>query len=662
MNIVAACVDNHWTGPVAALRCLVSTGLALALFVGCGNGDGPEDTKTGDTTAESAGSDGGPGADVGDATTAGDGDSGPTPGDADVASGGVLVARSLRYDEDLRGIWGSGPADVWIVGAKGRILHWNGKALAPRASGTTKDLDGVAGRGPKDVWFAGDGVVLHWNGVAIVDKTPPELPGVKFHSVNASSDGTAIYVAGDAGKVARQQGGVWTSESTASALNLRSLWASDNGLVWAVGDQGQALKRTGGVWTGTAIPKATKTLRAVTGSPEGRFFAAGEGGFLGVNSGGVWESTASNDNDNRDLLAVWAPSDTVAWALGRKGALLKFTPKNKKWELAEIAGNFMKLATFAAVWGQAPKGGAAVAFAVGPDGAGLRYQGDKWLDWKMETDSELRAVAAAVDGGLYAVGSGGLFLHAADAQASFFDLAAPVTGTDLNDVATVGNGAWAVGAGGIAVFRPGPTAAAGSFLVEQAAGQTLRAVALVGSAPAGELVAVGDGGVAVVRPVGGGAWQAQVTGTQLPLHGVAAAGGVAYAVGDVGTILRRDASGKWQGEDAGEIVGLRRVVAWSADEALAVGEHGAMLVRQGGKWQRVFEAPGFNLFGATRKADGTLIAVGYSGAVVVGKVGGKFKQVDSQVKSMLFGVAATAKGTVVVGQKGGVFALAENLP
>jgi hypothetical protein len=62
-----------------------------------------------------------------------------------------------------------------------------------------------------------------------------------------------------------------------------------------------------------------------------------------------------------------------------------------------------------------------------------------------------------------------------------------------------------------------------------------------------------------------------------------------------------------------------------------------------------------------RKADGTLIAVGWAGTLVVGKAGGGFSQIDSGVANVLRALTATAKGTVAVGQKGGVFDVQEVL-
>jgi hypothetical protein len=247
-----------------------------------------------------------------------------------------------------------------------------------------------------------------------------------------------------------------------------------------------------------------------------------------------------------------------------------------------------------------------------------------------------------------------LLLRAASAGAPFYDLAAAVTAADLNDV-TADGGVWAVGAGGVTVHG----GAVGGSKVEMVPGsKDLFGIARYGS---DVMIAVGDGGTIAVRSLLGGTWSAEASTTQLPLRSVAASGSDAFAVGDFGTIVHRDGSGKWSAEDSGVIEDLHRVVAWGGGEAMAVGANGLILLRQQGKWSTVFQAPGSHLYGAARKADGTLIAVGFGGAVVVGKVGGTFKKLDGGPSWML-GVAAASGGVVAVGSSGSVFTVAEILP
>ncbi len=77
---------------------------------------------------------------------------------------------------NLLDVWGSGPNDVWIVGTGGTVLHWNGQSFTPIASGTAVDLKAVFTARPDDVWIGGEGgTLLHWNGSAM---SPVAVAGV----------------------------------------------------------------------------------------------------------------------------------------------------------------------------------------------------------------------------------------------------------------------------------------------------------------------------------------------------------------------------------------------------------------------------------------------------------------------------------------------------
>jgi hypothetical protein len=474
--------------------------------------------------------------------------------------------------------------------------------------------------------------------------------------------------------VRRTADGQWTEEITGSSLDIQAIAAVDAGIVWAMGPQGQALKLSGGSWSATAMPKASgKSMRAVTAGPTGRLFAAGDGGYLAVTDQGTWSATLANDTGNidgkaRDLHALWAPTDDEAWAIGKTGVLMHYL--GKKWLQEDISGTYMKTRSFKGIWGNTgPKDGR-VGFAVGDGGAGVVLTQPAclgqptcaadatWEDFRAETVADVRAVAVASNGNVFACGQAGLLLKAADATAPLFDLAAPVTAADLNDVVAEGEAPWAVGAAGTVVFRN----AQGQLSSEVVpGGKDLFGVATLGS---DQILAVGDGGVVAVRGSGPnlatGKWNLETTATQLPLRSVATAGKEAFAVGDFGTIVHRDASGKWSPEDSGQVVNLTRVFS-DGTHTVAVGETGLILLRQDGQWKAVFQAPLGNLYGVTQRKDGTIVAVGYGGTIVVGKPGGTFKKLEGG-PSWLLDVVATPSGTIAVGKKGSVFLIPEALP
>lgn len=90
-------------------------------------------------------------------------------------SGGRLWDGNPSPHPALRGVWGSAPDDVWAVGPHGAVYvrtgnapgpatlaHWDGHGWSASGSCPTKDLSAVWGSGPDDVWAVGaGGLVLH---------------------------------------------------------------------------------------------------------------------------------------------------------------------------------------------------------------------------------------------------------------------------------------------------------------------------------------------------------------------------------------------------------------------------------------------------------------------------------------------------------------------
>ena len=74
----------------------------------------------------------------------------------------------------LYSLWGSGPTDVFAVGANGTIVHYNGVTWSPMISGTTSQLVAVGGTGPNDVFAGGTGgLLLHYDGTDWTPLRPP---------------------------------------------------------------------------------------------------------------------------------------------------------------------------------------------------------------------------------------------------------------------------------------------------------------------------------------------------------------------------------------------------------------------------------------------------------------------------------------------------------
>jgi len=75
----------------------------------------------------------------------------------------VEVASGTTYD--LTGVWGTSATDVWAVGKRGVILHYNGTSWSRQQSPVTTDLLGIRGRSASDIYAVGaQGTYIHYNG------------------------------------------------------------------------------------------------------------------------------------------------------------------------------------------------------------------------------------------------------------------------------------------------------------------------------------------------------------------------------------------------------------------------------------------------------------------------------------------------------------------
>jgi hypothetical protein len=104
----------------------------------------------------------------------------------------------------LNAVTGSSASDVWVAGASGTILHYDGSTWTAPSSGTTVTLRGVWADTPPgsytaDAYFVGDnGTVQHSNGAVIL--AMPTTVTTPLRTVFGTS-ATNVYVGGDVGVV-----------------------------------------------------------------------------------------------------------------------------------------------------------------------------------------------------------------------------------------------------------------------------------------------------------------------------------------------------------------------------------------------------------------------------------------------------------------------------
>jgi hypothetical protein len=191
-------------------------------------------------------------------------------------------------DEDLWGVWGVSPDDVWAVGGRGTpdsqriILRFDGDSW--REVPVELERPGVNafykvwGSSADDVWIVGqNGALIRFDGQEFQEF------GIGFARDLISVWGTGpgdVYVVGGRGNgvIARFDGESWTAEDLAPAPGLNGVWVSEHG-VWVAGARGTLreviVDEDGALSVPRRPPISPLDLHAVYGTNDGKLLTVG---------------------------------------------------------------------------------------------------------------------------------------------------------------------------------------------------------------------------------------------------------------------------------------------------------------------------------------------------------------------------------------------------
>jgi hypothetical protein len=264
---------------------------------------------------------------------------------------------------NLRGLWGSGPNDVWAAGDKGTILHFDGKAWSVSPSGTDEDLTSITGTGPTNVYVAGQkGGILHWDGQGWSQVSGGKETTLAHIWASGPDDIWAVGIDNDSegAYLRRWTGGKWETQGIPGASSLwgvggtgptdvwmvgntpkgegyvihgdgkhfdpngykgspvRAVWCAGPGDVWVAPAQGPLQHWNGTAWAAEATPDGT--WYRMGGSGPDDVWAVGMNGLTAHLHGGAW--TTPSTGTNQIIWSAWSTSPGHAWAVGNNGTLL----------------------------------------------------------------------------------------------------------------------------------------------------------------------------------------------------------------------------------------------------------------------------------------------------------------------------------------------------
>ncbi len=165
--------------------------------------------------------------------------------------------------------------EVFFVGDQGVVVHLAGESdWSIMDTPTDQDLWGVWGSSPTDVWAVGgdpfpggEPTVIHYDGTSWEAVETPELMRANvfaFFKVWGSGPND-IWVVGQRGAVIHYDGATWTEELIGASVDLISLWGTGPDRIAVVGGRGNGTLYTydGSTWEEANIPLGLPGLNGV---------------------------------------------------------------------------------------------------------------------------------------------------------------------------------------------------------------------------------------------------------------------------------------------------------------------------------------------------------------------------------------------------------------
>ena len=273
-------------------------------------------------------------------------------------------------------VWGSSSSDVFIVGANGKILHYDGNDWSNMDSGTSQILTSIWGSSATDIYAVGyNGIILHYDGEKWTNMQSKVKANLKSIWGFSSS---GVFAVGEGGTILNFNGKTWEKMSSGIQNNLLGVWGSSPSDVYAVGQASDAFiggqnydcisHFDGRNWQEVKYGYAN-VLHGISGVSSSDIFAVG--GVL-LHYGHNYNNTDSWMSIGAEFLYlydVWCYSASEGFAVGDGGNILHYDGIGWKKMTSNTANDLL------GVWGSSPSD----VYAVGV-GIITHFDGETWSE------------------------------------------------------------------------------------------------------------------------------------------------------------------------------------------------------------------------------------------------------------------------------------------
>ena len=227
----------------------------------------------------------------------------------------------------LSWVYGFSATDAWAVGIKGAVLRWDGVVWKTLQSGTDQDLWGVWGPSPDDLWMVGGSVgkstpvILRWHGGALAEVALDPAQNTRDATAlfKVWGFGGAVFAVGEGGLILQWSDGSWQARSAGAKANddFVSLWGTSADHMVAVGGRsgGRIATWDGATWQ-TVAPSGTPGLNAVFMTRPEQALIGGIVGFAGTFDPATSAVSQEDPDTTRTIHAIWCDGAGRCYAVG----------------------------------------------------------------------------------------------------------------------------------------------------------------------------------------------------------------------------------------------------------------------------------------------------------------------------------------------------------
>lgn len=399
----------------------------------------------------------------------------------------VWTTISLSSSTTLNDVWSGDNTNVFTVGASGSLFRFD------RINNVWSSYSGPT--------FTGD-----------------------FFAIGGPN-GNEIFITGSNGALFRSRPGAWAEDTIAGyTQNWNSLWGASTGQMFAVGEGGAVALRQAAKWT-AKNSGMVNSLKVVKGLSANAVLVGGTGGVLLFYDGQDFKDPTASPT-HEQLNDIWGASDSVAFAVGNKGTLLKY--EQGAWK--SIATGSTQ--NFNGVWGTSEND----VYIVGNLGTILHYENGVLQVMDSPTSLDLRAIQGTAKDYIVAVGTSGMIIRYNGT--SWSKINTSVSSYNFNDLWLKDNNTiYVVGDSGAIYIGDGN--AANWSKIGDPIGSGYSYKSITGNSSTGDICVVsGEYAAIYCRTASTGAWNTLPSGTASGYLRIKQAGDDLYFSGADGSLWR----------------------------------------------------------------------------------------------------------------------------